>query len=365
MDYLNPSLEWLNYTLLLVERLCVVVTAAFASIHLNWLRRALRGADSSWRYRLIATLVFALLAIIGTHSGFVIDVREGGRTAEWLPIGNRLQDSQAIVGFRDSMVLAAGLIAGPWVGLGAGVFAGVERYFLGGFSAAANSVATMCIGLIAGLARRFKPRRVESPGGALIVALAGTIVQRILMLLMTEPFEDAVLLAREIALPVTVLNILACVLFIAIVQDLDRERLEHQARHAELRAWQARVEPHFLNNTLNAIKSLVRLDPERARACLVELGEFFNETRDYGARNSVTLDEELAQLRRYLDFQSLRFADGLRYVENLPSGVSKYRVPPRSLQTLVENSLTHGFPAPSGVFELHFDAEVKRDQLIL
>lgn len=365
MDSLDLPLDWLNYTFLLLQRLCVVVTAAFASIRLEWLHRALRGADAEWRHRLIAIAVFGLLGIVGTHSGFVYDVHQRGLVADWLPIGRTLLESQAIVGFRDAMVLAAGLIAGPWVGLGAGAVAGGERYLLGGFSGPANATATLLLGLAAGLARRLRPYWAETPLGALVVALLGTGLQRLWILLMAKPFDDALLLAREIALPVAVVNSLACVLFIAIVRDLDRERLEHLAHQAELRAWQARVEPHFLNNTLNAIKSLIRLDPDRARAYLVKLGEFFNETRGYAGENSITLGQELTQLRRYLDFQTLRFSDALRFRQDIPTELHGWHLPPRSLQTLVENALTHGFPAPTGLFELCVDAAEQDGVLIL
>ncbi|MCI0668527.1 MAG: histidine kinase [Methylococcaceae bacterium] len=365
MDSLDLPLNWLNYTLLLVQRLCVVVTAAFASIRLEWLRRALRGADTEWRYRLVAIAVFGLLGIVGTHSGFIFDRRLGVRIDDTLRIGDALKESEAIVGFRDSMVLAAGLIAGPWVGFGAGVVSGWERYTAGGFAAGASGSATVLIGIIAGLARRIRPNWGESPLGALLVALLGTILQRILVLAMVEPFDVAMNLAREISVPVTILNCLACVLFIAIVRDLDRERLEQLAHQAELRAWQARVEPHFLNNTLNAIKSLIRLDPDRARTYLVKLGEFFNETRGYAGENSVTLGQELTQLRRYLDFQTLRFVDALRFTEDVPVALHACRIPPRSLQTLVENALTHGFPAAAGIFELHIEAEERNRRLAL
>jgi len=365
MDSLDLPLAWLNYTFLLLQRLCVVVTAAFASIRVEWLRRALRGADLEWRHRLIAIAVFGLLGIVGTHSGFVYDVHQRGVVTDWLPIGRTLLESQAIVGFRDAMVLAAGLIARPWVGLGAGAVAAGERYLLGGFSGPANATATLLLGLMAGLARRLRPYRVETPLGALVVALLGTGLQRLWILLMAKPFDDALLLAREIALPVAVVNCLACVVFIAIVRDLDRERLQHLAHQAELRAWQARVEPHFLNNTLNAIKSLIRLDPDRARAYLVKFGEFFNETRGYAGENTITLGQELTQLGRYLDFQTLRFTDALRVRQDIPAELYGWRLPPRSLQTLVENALTHGFPAPTGRFELCVDATERDGVLIL
>jgi len=46
-----------------------------------------------------------------------------------------------------------------------------------------------------------------------------------------------------------------------VMQDMERDRLKTQAQQAELRALHAQIEPHFINNTLNAIKALIRRDP--------------------------------------------------------------------------------------------------------
>jgi len=62
-------------------------------------------------------------------------------------------------------------------------------------------------------------------------------------------------LVRLTIVPTLVVNVVGCYLFMAVAQTLDRDRLRLLAKQAELRALRAQVEPHFLMNTLNAIKT--------------------------------------------------------------------------------------------------------------
>ncbi|NOS89047.1 MAG: hypothetical protein HOP34_11015 [Methylococcaceae bacterium] len=185
-------LHWLNEILQIVPRLFIVVVAAFIAIRFEWLRLALRGKQISRRNVLPAILVFALLAVIGTHSGIPIDIHLGLREIDLNAAGPaHLRDSQAIVGFRDTMILSAGLIGGPWVGLGAGLIAGAERYYLGGFAALASGVATVLLGIFTGAVRHYKPEWIASEQGILSVAVIGTLIHRLLILVLVSPFEDA------------------------------------------------------------------------------------------------------------------------------------------------------------------------------
>ena len=122
-------LHWLDHTAQLAQRLCVVVVAAMFCIRAEGLRRAVRSPGGRWQSQVVVTAFFALLAVIGTHGGIVMDLEQNGRVGAWDFAGlpGRLRDSQAILGFRDSMALVAGLIGGHWVGGGAGLLAGLER----------------------------------------------------------------------------------------------------------------------------------------------------------------------------------------------------------------------------------------------
>ena len=110
------------------------------------------------------------------------------------------------------------------------------------------------------------------------------------------------------------------------------------ARLAEL---QARIRPHFLFNTLNSAIALVRADPARAEAILEDLSDLFRHAlKEPG--ESVTLAEEVALARRYLDIEQVRFGDRLQIEWAIDAEAGKARVPPLVLQPLVENAVKHG-----------------------
>jgi len=124
----------------------------------------------------------------------------------------------------------------------------------------------------------------------------------------------------------------------------ERRVLETQvgAREAELRALRAQLNPHFLFNSLNSINALVGSDPEGARRMCEGLGDFLRRTLALGARDSVTLSEELMLLDRYLDIEQLRFGDRLRVERAVDPDAAACHVPPLLLQPLVENAIKHG-----------------------
>ena len=58
--------HWLDETLQLLQRLFIVVVAAYISIRINWLRQALRGAELRWYTLIFSSVIYGGLAIIGT-----------------------------------------------------------------------------------------------------------------------------------------------------------------------------------------------------------------------------------------------------------------------------------------------------------
>ena len=117
---------------------------------------------------------------------------------------------------------------------------------------------------------------------------------------------------------------------------------------ARLTELQARIRPHFLFNTLNSAIALVRDDPARAEAMLEDLSDLFRHALvDPG--ESVTLAEEVALARRYLDIEQVRFGERLRVEWALDPAAGGARVPPLLLQPLVENAVKHGVePSAAG-----------------
>ena len=117
---------------------------------------------------------------------------------------------------------------------------------------------------------------------------------------------------------------------------------EVSAREAELRALRAQLNPHFLFNSLNSIAALVGSDPEGARRMCERLGDFLRRTLALGARDAVTLGEELELVDRYLAIEQVRFGARLGFDRRIGPGAALCVVPPLLLQPLVENAVKHG-----------------------
>jgi two-component system sensor histidine kinase AlgZ len=134
-------------------------------------------------------------------------------------------------------------------------------------------------------------------------------------------------------------------LFAAAEASREAERralgAEVAARDAELQALKAQLNPHFLFNSLNSVASLAATDPNGARDMCIQLGDYLRGTLK-GGSDLLPLEEELAQVRRFLRVESVRFGDRLRVVEEIDDRCLAMRVPPLLLQPLVENALKHG-----------------------
>ena len=110
---------------------------------------------------------------------------------------------------------------------------------------------------------------------------------------------------------------------------------------ARLQALQARIRPHFLFNSLNAVLSLMRRDPQRAERTLEDLADLFRELMAEGTR-FVRLADEISLLERYAAIEQLRLGDRMRITWELDEAPSDALLPPMVLQPLLENAVHHG-----------------------
>lgn len=124
-------------------------------------------------------------------------------------------------------------------------------------------------------------------------------------------------------------------------------RLEREAAHARLRAAIAYLEPHFLFNTLNAIASLILVNPTVAERMLVQFGRLLRLALDDRAATETSLRSELEALDLYLSIQQMRYGDRLTIRHEVDATALNARVPALFLQPLVENAIVHGL-APRG-----------------
>jgi two-component sensor histidine kinase len=118
---------------------------------------------------------------------------------------------------------------------------------------------------------------------------------------------------------------------------------ERLAQSAQLRALRYQVNPHFLFNTLNSLSSLIMARrPEEAEAMILSLSAFFRSTLAIDPTEDVTLAEEIALQRLYLDIEQTRFPERLAVKVIVPADLERARVPALLLQPVVENAIKYG-----------------------
>jgi two-component system, LytTR family, sensor kinase len=138
------------------------------------------------------------------------------------------------------------------------------------------------------------------------------------------------------------------------------------AQQAELRALRYQVNPHFLFNTLNSLSSLVMTDRKaEAEAMIINLSSFFRTSLSDDPSSDVTLAEEIALQRLYLDMEAVRFPDRLAFFVDVPEALEKAAVPGLILQPLVENAIKHGVARTTKSVTICITADEEGGRLIL
>jgi len=106
---------------------------------------------------------------------------------------------------------------------------------------------------------------------------------------------------------------------------------------------QQQIQPHFLFNALNILKSLIRKDPKSAETYLLKLSDFLRVSITKNKTGMATIREELKICNDYMEMQKIRFGDALIYHVNLDESDEFYnqKLPFFSIQPLLENAIKH------------------------
>jgi|HubBroStandDraft_1064217.scaffolds.fasta_scaffold00039_15 hypothetical protein len=130
---------------------------------------------------------------------------------------------------------------------------------------------------------------------------------------------------------------------------LKQSELARALQLAELRLLKSQLNPHFLFNALNTVRSLVADNPSRAQSAVTRLANTLRYTLSSRQDELVTFAQELAIVTDYLELESMRFEDRLRIETDVPADAASVYIPVMLLQTLVENAIKHGIAElPSG-----------------
>jgi two-component system LytT family sensor kinase len=298
---------------------CALVTAAFVLTLVPGFRRPERSL-LSMRDRATALLVFLVLGLVEeitvSHTGLL---------------------NERIVA-----VCAAGLIAGPWVGLVVSVFVTWLAVRYDALPLQSIGISMVCGGIAGGLLHQWRPKLAQHPlTGFCLTSAVSSLRSGLLFFYVPNPWPALHAFGQVGMAPL--LQGLGTALILAIVAQVRvHDEQIRAAAAAEVRALQARMNPHFLGNALNAIAALAVVAPREVPRATGRLRQFLQASFDQHERTLVPLEEELALVSAYLHIESLRFGNRLKVEQSIDPGLSKVLMPPFSLQPLIENAVQHG-----------------------
>ena len=215
----------------MIGTLAVILVVA-ASIGGSDLLSRFRNEKRKWQFPLIVGLLGGVFGIYGNISGVSLN--------------------GAVISVRDIGPMLAGFTGGPLGGLIAGLVAGVHRLTMGGLTAKACVVATCCIGTLCGLILNRWRKVREKPLYALLVGAAMEIFHLCVVLAMVRPFETALDIVKQIAIPFVLVNAAGVAMMIAIITYTERQRslvVERSRMQSELEV--ANVIQHSLLPTID------------------------------------------------------------------------------------------------------------------
>jgi LytS/YehU family sensor histidine kinase len=145
-------------------------------------------------------------------------------------------------------------------------------------------------------------------------------------------------------------------------KEVAGERAKKLAVEARLSSLESRIHPHFLFNTLNSISSLIAIDPARAEQIVGRLATLLRASLDTSNQSLIPLRQELAMVESYVEIERVRLGEKLRGSVAAPAELQSAKVPPMSVQALVENAVIHGI-APRGGGEVRVTATTENGNL--
>ncbi|HEY0790450.1 MAG TPA: histidine kinase [Chthoniobacterales bacterium] len=303
----------------LFQKVCVLVTAAFVLTLVPGFRGRARSLLSV-RDQSTALLVFLVLGSVE-------------EAAAW---------RTGILNERIVAVCAAGLVAGPWVGLAVGAFVTGLAVGCDGLPLGTIGFSMLSGGLAAGWVRWRRPELAAHPLTGFSVTLAVSCLRDGLTFWYGPNAQATLPSLGQVGMTLVLQGLGTALILAVVAQVRDRDEQARLTAEAEVRALQSRMNPHFLFNALNALAALATIAPREIPRAAGQLRRLLRASFDQADRPFVPLDEELAVVRAYLDLEALRLGPRLEVEEAIGPGLTGVLTPPFSLQPLVENAVQHG-----------------------
>ncbi len=181
--------------------------------------------------------------------------------------------------------------------------------------------------------------------GAVLEVLYSGVV---LLVSGVNPFDKPLLVVQDYS-SWTILFLLWSVIyffyhFFKNYKNEEIKNLQWQARENELnlRRLRSQMNPHFIFNAMNSIRTLVDEDPLKAKKSITQLANVLRSSLLKDKKRLIPLKEEIALVKDYLEIERARYEERLQVGWEIDEASLKAQVPPMLIQTLVENAIKHG-----------------------
>ncbi|MGN6689945.1 MAG: sensor histidine kinase [Sphingopyxis sp.] len=294
--------------------------------------------------------------------------------------------------------VAIGSIIAMWlfyflITTGLGILAGAEQWEYAGRRAAVVVAGILCTFVLYQLIQRVQPRgfgpRLAVAFGAAIPLVIIYAVINLLVFYYWLPLEDSPKIIADIQakFPVAweVVLILDssirwyfffavwAALYVAFGYANEMRAVERRVNHfrieaqtAQLRALHYQVNPNFLFNTLNSLSTLVlRGSKSEAETMIMNLSSFLRSSLAVDPEQLVSLDEEIALQRLYLDIEQVRFPDRLQVEVAMPAELENACVPVLILQPIIENAIKYAVAPSKGRIAVRLTASSEHGLLVV
>lgn len=122
---------------------------------------------------------------------------------------------------------------------------------------------------------------------------------------------------------------------------LEKEQLQTENYKSQLKTLRTQVDPHFLFNSLNTLRSMIRQQHSGSEHFVLSLSDFYRQTLKHNENTTIPLSEELKVLQSYLYLMKSRNEKAVQIKLNIDETLLDHRVPSMALQTVVENCFKH------------------------
>ena len=161
--------------------------------------------------------------------------------------------------------------------------------------------------------------------------------------------------------PLEATGLLHC---LRLEEKVEKAKVSAEIAKMETATIRSRINPHLLFNCLTGLRALIQRNPSRARDFITLLARFLRTAVDSQLNTLIPIEQEVALCSQYLELENMR-GKRTSFKVTIPAKARSLRVPPMSIQTLVENAVKHGKYSSKRTLWIRISARLGTDKKLV